>query len=111
MIVEIVPELILGMLTPGSEIHVRVRDGIGPDYELAWARLGDNGNLVLGLKHKNDAVVNSAPYAPSFDSLQCGVGRSDPGDACYVCSLPAAVLDRQGNSYCFEHAPTGGEKP
>lgn len=77
MIVEIVPELILGMLTPGQEIHVRVRDGIGPDYELVWARLGANGNLVLGLKHKNDDVVNSAPYAPSFDSLECGYRRND----------------------------------
>lgn len=76
MIVEITPELVLGILATGNEIHVKVDEGIGPDYELVWARLGDNGNLVLGLKHKNDEKVSSAPYAPTFTSLDCAYRRS-----------------------------------
>lgn len=75
MIVEIAPELVFGILTTGNEIHVKVDQGIGPDYTLVWARLGDHGQLVLGLKHKNDDVVSSAPYAPVFTSLDCELRR------------------------------------
>lgn len=82
MIVEITPELVLGVLANGNEIHVKVEQGIGPDYTLEWARLGDNGNLVLGLKHKNDDYVSSAPYALMVTSLECGYREdSSSGDS------------------------------
>ncbi|HLF10634.1 MAG TPA: hypothetical protein VJA26_05420 [Gammaproteobacteria bacterium] len=72
MIIEITPQLVLQALRPGNEIHTKIEQGIGPGYELVEARINEQGNLVLGLKHENDETLNEAPYALTFTSLECG---------------------------------------
>lgn len=78
MIIEITPELVLQLLSPGNEIHARVVDGIQPDqYTLAGVRINERRNVELVLQHVNDELPSEAPFVPTFQSIDCHGSRED----------------------------------
>jgi hypothetical protein len=70
MIVKIAPALLREMARPGHQIHVECISGISGDYTLEWIRLDDQGAIEMGWKHANDDKVNTAPFVPTFRTIE-----------------------------------------